>query len=49
LSAGLGAGLLGIGGGEILNAVMISIGIHPEVSTASSSFMVFFASSTSAF
>lgn len=28
---------------------MISIGIHPEVSTASSSFMVFFASSTSAF
>ena len=45
LVAGLGAGMLGIGGGIVMNPVMLELGLLPEVSTASSSFMILFTSS----
>jgi len=45
LFAGLGAGMLGIGGGLVMNPVMLSLGVRPEVAAASSSFMILFTSS----
>ncbi|CAG9334488.1 unnamed protein product [Blepharisma stoltei] len=45
--AGIGAGSLGIGGGIIMNPVLIAFGVRPEVSTASSSFVILFSSSIS--
>ena len=38
--AGIAAGLLGIGGGMILGPFMLSWGVNPQVSTATSSFMI---------
>lgn len=46
LISGLGAGLLGIGGGVIMGPVMLMLNVRPEVSAATSSFMVAFTSST---
>ena len=43
--AGLGAGLLGMGGGTIMSPLLLSLGVLPEVTAASCSFMVFFTSS----
>eukprot|EP00817_Percolomonadidae_sp_ATCC50343_P001810 CAMPEP_0117430034 /NCGR_PEP_ID=MMETSP0758-20121206/9553_1 /TAXON_ID=63605 /ORGANISM="Percolomonas cosmopolitus, Strain AE-1 (ATCC 50343)" /LENGTH=261 /DNA_ID=CAMNT_0005217609 /DNA_START=774 /DNA_END=1556 /DNA_ORIENTATION=- len=45
LSAGLVAGLLGIGGGMIVGPLLLELGVLPEVSMATSAFMIFFTSS----
>lgn len=48
LISGLMAGLLGIGGGLIIGPLLLDLGLHPIISTATSNFMVLFtASSTS--
>lgn len=44
---GVAAGALGIGGGIIMNPVLLSIGLRPEVCTATSSFVIVFATSVS--
>lgn len=43
-SAGILSGLLGIGGGLILGPLLLDLGIHPLVSTATSNFLVVFIS-----
>jgi uncharacterized membrane protein YfcA len=40
------AGLLGIGGGLILGPLLLELGLHPIVSTATSNFLVLFTSSS---
>jgi uncharacterized membrane protein YfcA len=45
--AGLAAGMVGVGGGIVMNPVMLRLGMRPEVSTATSSFMVLFTSTIS--
>jgi uncharacterized membrane protein YfcA len=40
LVAGVGAGLLGIGGGLVLNPFMLTLGVDPQVSAATSSFII---------
>lgn len=40
------AGMLGIGGGLILGPLLLDIGLHPIVSTATSGFLVLFTSSS---
>lgn len=40
------AGLLGIGGGLILGPLLLELGLHPVVSTATSNFLVLFTSSS---
>jgi uncharacterized membrane protein YfcA len=46
--AGVTAGLLGIGGGLILGPLLLDLGLHPIISTATSNFLVVFvAASTS--
>lgn len=47
LLAGMLGGMLGIGGGMIINPMLIEVGMHPQVTAATSSFMIFFASSMS--
>lgn len=42
---GILAGMLGFGGGMIMNPLMLSFGLRPEQTTATSSFMVLFTSS----
>ena len=44
--AGIAAGLLGIGGGLVLGPLFLEMGMLPEVSSATSSFMVLFTAST---
>jgi uncharacterized membrane protein YfcA len=44
--AGIIAGLLGVGGGMVMNPVMLNLGFPAEVSTAISAFVVFFTSSS---
>jgi len=46
LSAGILSGLLGIGGGLILGPLLLDLGIHPLITTATSNFMVVFISSS---
>jgi hypothetical protein len=46
LSAGILSGLLGIGGGLILGPLLLDLGVHPVVTTATSNFMVVFISSS---
>jgi len=46
LSAGLVAGLLGIGGGMVTGPLLMALGSPPQVSVATSSFMIFFTSSS---
>lgn len=40
VTSGVASGLLGVGGGFILGPFMLSLGVNPQVSTATSSFMV---------
>ena len=48
LISGLLSGLLGIGGGLIVGPLLLDLGLHPLVSSATSNFLVLFtASSTS--
>ena len=44
--SGTMAGLLGIGGGLILGPLLLQLGLHPVVSTATSNFLVLFTSSS---
>lgn len=44
--AGCGAGLLGIGGGMILNPIMLELGYKPEIAAVISGFTVLFTSSS---
>ena len=44
--SGVMAGLLGIGGGLIIGPLLLELGMHPIVSTATSNFMVLFTSSS---
>ncbi|KAL0485863.1 sulfite exporter TauE/SafE family protein [Acrasis kona] len=46
LSAGIVAGLLGIGGGMITGPLLLELGMVPQVVTSTSSFMIFFTSSS---
>ncbi len=45
LLAGVLAGMLGFGGGLIMGPLMLSLGVRPEQSAATSSFMILFTSS----
>ncbi len=42
------AGLLGIGGGMIVNPLLLEFGTHPHVAAATSTLMVLFSSSSAA-
>ena len=44
--AGIIAGLIGVGGGMVMNPVMLDLGFLAEVATSFSSFVVFFTSSS---
>lgn len=46
IAAGLAAGLFGIGGGIIKGPLMLSLGVHPAVASATSACMILFTSST---
>ncbi|KAK9808711.1 hypothetical protein WJX72_002354 [[Myrmecia] bisecta] len=48
LVGGAIAGLLGIGGGMIINPLLLQLGIHPQVSAATSTLMVLFSGSSAA-
>ncbi|XP_009617472.1 sulfite exporter TauE/SafE family protein 5 [Nicotiana tomentosiformis] len=48
LLAGVLGGVFGIGGGMLISPLLIQVGITPEVTAATCSFMVFFSSSMSA-
>jgi uncharacterized membrane protein YfcA len=48
MCSGLCAGMFGIGGGMITVPLMLSMGVHPSVVTATSSTMVFFTAALSA-
>jgi uncharacterized membrane protein YfcA len=45
--AGLAAGMFGIGGGMVTAPLMLALGVHPQVSSATSACMILFTSSTS--
>eukprot|EP00743_Colponemidia_sp_Colp-15_P007836 GILK01008486.1.p1 GENE.GILK01008486.1~~GILK01008486.1.p1 ORF type:complete len:545 (-),score=85.29 GILK01008486.1:211-1803(-) len=47
--AGIAAGMLGIGGGMILGPMLLEMGMVPQVSAATSSYMVLFTSSSTTF
>lgn len=47
LAAGVIGGMLGIGGAMIINPLLLSVGVLPQVAAATSLFMVFFSSSMS--
>ncbi|KAF5728999.1 hypothetical protein HS088_TW21G01156 [Tripterygium wilfordii] len=49
LMAGLLGGVFGIGGGMLISPFLLQVGIPPEVTAATCSFMVFFSSTMSAF
>lgn len=46
--AGLLGGVFGIGGGMLISPLLIQVGIAPEITSATCSFMVFFSSTMSA-
>ncbi|XP_054791504.1 sulfite exporter TauE/SafE family protein 2-like [Prosopis cineraria] len=48
LSAGLLGGVFGIGGGMLISPLLLQVGMAPEVTAATCSFMVFFSSTMSA-
>ncbi|KAI3437338.1 uncharacterized protein J3R85_005471 [Psidium guajava] len=48
LLAGLLGGIFGIGGGMLISPLLLQVGIAPEVTAATCSFMVFFSSTMSA-
>ena len=45
--AGLVAGMFGIGGGIVKGPLMLALGVHPKVASATSACMILFTSSTS--
>eukprot|EP00523_Entomoneis_sp_CCMP467_P018377 CAMPEP_0168814932 /NCGR_PEP_ID=MMETSP0726-20121227/5937_1 /TAXON_ID=265536 /ORGANISM="Amphiprora sp., Strain CCMP467" /LENGTH=472 /DNA_ID=CAMNT_0008867125 /DNA_START=118 /DNA_END=1533 /DNA_ORIENTATION=+ len=45
--AGLVAGMFGIGGGIVKGPLMLALGVHPAVASATSAAMIFFTASTS--
>ncbi|GKY96259.1 hypothetical protein MPSEU_000585600 [Mayamaea pseudoterrestris] len=47
--AGIVAGLFGIGGGIVKGPLMLALGVHPQVASATSACMIFFTSCTAAF
>lgn len=47
LSAGLLGGMLGVGGGMVISPLLMEIGMHPQVTAATCSFIIFFSSSLS--
>ncbi|MCO5556891.1 hypothetical protein L7F22_010445 [Adiantum nelumboides] len=47
LGAGFLGGMLGLGGGTIISPLLLETGMHPQVTAATCSFMVFFSSSLS--
>ncbi|EFJ18746.1 hypothetical protein SELMODRAFT_55219, partial [Selaginella moellendorffii] len=47
LLAGILGGLLGIGGGMLISPILLEMGMPPQVTAATSAFMVFFSSSLS--
>lgn len=49
LLAGILGGVFGIGGGMLISPLLLHVGIAPEVTAATCSFMVFFSSTMSAF
>ena len=49
LMGGIVAGMLGFGGGMVLNPLMLDLGINPLVSSATSSVMVLFSASAATF
>ncbi|KAF3451637.1 hypothetical protein FNV43_RR07732 [Rhamnella rubrinervis] len=49
LLAGVLGGVFGIGGGMLISPLLLQVGIAPEVTAATCSFMVFFSSTMSAF
>ena len=49
LMGGMVAGMLGFGGGMVLNPLMLEMGINPLVSSATSSLMVLFSASAATF
>ncbi|KAM1139135.1 hypothetical protein ACFX2I_036843 [Malus domestica] len=49
LLAGILGGVFGIGGGMLISPLLLQVGVAPEVTAATCSFMVFFSSSMSAF
>ncbi|EEF43954.1 sulfite exporter TauE/SafE family protein 5 isoform X2 [Ricinus communis] len=49
LLAGILGGVFGIGGGMLISPLLLHVGIPPEVTAATCSFMVFFSSTMSAF
>ncbi|KAL4424162.1 hypothetical protein ABPG75_001463 [Micractinium tetrahymenae] len=48
LAGGTVAGMLGIGGGMIVGPLMLELGVHPRVSSATASAMVLFSASSAA-
>ncbi|KAJ8761614.1 hypothetical protein K2173_004390 [Erythroxylum novogranatense] len=49
LLAGTFGGLFGVGGGMLISPLLLQVGIAPEITAATCSFMVFFSSTMSAF
>jgi len=53
VGGGIGAGIvsafLGVGGGVVIGPLLLDLGLIPQVSTATSSFMILFTSSSSSF
>lgn len=47
LATGLLGGMLGLGGGMIISPLLLEMGMHPQVTAATCSYMVFFSSSLS--
>ncbi|XBI70936.1 hypothetical protein VPH35_065293 [Triticum aestivum] len=48
VTAGVLAGLLGVGGGVVMGPLFLELGIHPQVSSATGSFAMMFSSSMAA-
>ena len=48
IAGGMSAGLLGIGGGMIVNPLLLEFNIHPQAAAATSTLMVLFSSSSAA-
>lgn len=46
VGAGVVAGVIGMGGGFLLNPLLLEFGVHPQVAAATSSFMVLFSSAS---
>jgi uncharacterized membrane protein YfcA len=49
LVGGFISGSLGLGGGTIFNPILLKMGVPPEVSSATSMYLVFFSTASSSF